>query len=62
MRTACHNILYTMVNSRAYADGNLNVGMVAWMKIMIAADVAVAVVALGLEVLIIKEFRKRRQS
>jgi beta-glucosidase len=43
MRTATKNILYVVVNSRAYTEANLNPGMPTWEKIAIAADVVLAV-------------------
>ncbi len=59
MRRACHNIMYTVVNSRAYA-GEVDMGMENWMKVMIGLDVVVGIVLLGVEVLLIKRYRKNR--
>ena len=46
MREASHNILYTVVNSRAYAEENLNPGMEAWEVAAIAVDVVVVALIL----------------
>ncbi|MCD8086027.1 MAG: hypothetical protein LUF28_06845, partial [Clostridiales bacterium] len=62
MRTACHNILYVTVNSRAYAEENLSEGMAGWQIALIAVDVIVAVVVLGCEVLIFKGYKKRKAN
>lgn len=62
MRKACHNILYTVVNSRAYAPENLNPGMAAWQIVLIAMDVVMAAAFLAVEVLIFKNYKKRRQA
>lgn len=61
MRNASHNILYTVVNSRAYADENIAYRMSAWMVGMISVDVAVALVLILAEVLLIKKYRTRRK-
>ena len=42
MRESTKNILYVVVNSRAYDPENLNKGMPIWQVIMIAADVVIA--------------------
>ncbi len=60
MRTACRNILYTVVNSRAYAPENLNAGGPGWHKAAYAVDGALAVLFIGLEVLIFRAYKKRR--
>jgi len=62
MRNACHNILYTVVNSRAYDEANLHPGLPGWQKIMIVADVVAAIVIVGLAVLSIKKYRKDTQN
>jgi beta-glucosidase len=43
MRTATKNILYVVVNSRAYSAENLNPSTPVWQKIAIAADVVLGV-------------------
>ena len=59
MRTASKNILYTVVNSRAYEEENLNAGMPAWKIAAIGIDVVLAIGIIGLEVVAIKRFKKR---
>ncbi len=58
MRTATKNILYVVVNSRAYDPANLNMGMPVWKIIMIIADIVIgALLALRL-VLALRRYRK----
>ena len=47
MRQAAKNILYTVVNSRAYAEENLNPGMQSWQIMLIAADVIIGVAVIA---------------
>lgn len=58
MRTACKNMMYTVVNSNAYADG-AEVEMALWMKMLIGADIILAIIFVGCEILTIKKYRKR---
>ena len=60
MRTATKNILYTVVNSRAYAPENLNPGMASWKVIMIVCDVVFAVLMICLMYIFIKNFGKNK--
>jgi beta-glucosidase len=62
MRDASKNILYTVVNSRAYAPENLNAGMATWKKIMIAVDVIFAALMVCLMVIFVKNFKKNRAA
>ena len=62
LREASKNILYTVVNSRAYAEENLNPGMPKWKVIMIGADVVVALLIVGLEITTIKGYKKRKEE
>lgn len=62
LREASKNILYTVVNSRAYAEENLNPGMPKWKIIMIGADVIVALLIVGLEYAAIKGYKKRKEE
>lgn len=62
MRQACKNQLYTVVNSRAYADDNIHMGMHKWQKIMVAADVVVVLVLVAGEVVLIRNYRKRTNA
>lgn len=59
MRQASKNILYTVVNSRAYDPENLETGLMAWQIAAIAADVVLAAVIIVLEIAAIKKFRRR---
>ena len=60
MRQASKNILYTVVNSRAYAPENLNSGMPAWQIALIAADVILAAVFVVLEYRAVKGYTRRK--
>lgn len=62
MRQACKNILYTVVNSRAYAEENLNPGMPAWEILMIVVDVIVVALLAVWEVMAVKKFKKGREE
>lgn len=62
MRTASKNILYTIVNSRAYAPENLDTGMMTWQIAAIVIDIILAAVIVALEVVTIRRFRKREKS
>ena len=62
MRTATHNILYTVVNSRAYSEENLNPGMAGWQIAAIVIDVLLAVVIIVLEVAVIKKGYDKRKK
>ena len=62
-RQACKNILYTVVNSRAYYPENLNPGMPGWEKVMIGVDVVLAAALIALEVLVVKKgYAKRKEE
>lgn len=62
MRRAAHNILYTVVNSRAYDEKNLTTGLLLWQIILIVVDVLLAALIIFLEVVTIKRFRVRSQA
>ena len=62
LREASKNILYTVVNSRAYAAENLNPGMAKWEIIMIGADVIVALLIVALEIKTFKSYKKRKEE
>ena len=59
MRQACKNIMYTVVNSRAYDPENLETGLMTWQIAAIVIDVVFAAVIILLEVVTIRKFRKR---
>ncbi len=60
MRDASKNILYTVVNSRAYAPENLSMGMASWKKLMIALDVIFGALMVCLMAIFIKNYNKRK--
>ena len=62
LRESAKNILYTVVNSRAYAEENLNPGMAKWQIVLIGADVLVALVFVTLEVKTLKGYKKRKEE
>lgn len=62
MRQACKNILYTVVNSRAYAPENLETGLENWEKMLIAIDCAMGAIVIVLEVLTIRRYRKQKNA
>ncbi len=62
MREATQNILYTVVNSRAYAPENLKEGMASWKVIMIVVDCVFAVLMVCLMTVFFKNFKKNREK
>ena len=62
MRQAAKNILYTTVNSRAYAPENLNPGMPGWQVTAIVVDVLVALALLALEWFVIRKAYLKRKA
>lgn len=58
MRQACKNIMYTVVNSRAYAPENLSTGPMGWQIAAIVIDILFAGIIVLLEVLSIKRYKK----
>ena len=62
MRDAAHHIMYTVVNSRAYSEENLNRGMEGWMKIAIAIDVILAALLILLECTVVRKGYKKRKA
>lgn len=62
MRRASKNILYMVVNSRACAPENIDLGLAKWQVALIVVDVIIAAVIIALEVLIIRKYRKAIQS
>lgn len=62
MRQACKNIMYTTVNSRAYTEEALNVGMPAWKFIAIVVDIVLVAGIIILEAETIKRYRKRAKD
>ena len=64
MRTATKNILYTVVNSRAYSDEGIAKATQPnqWETILNTVNIAVAVVLVLWEVLLVRSFLKRKKS
>lgn len=62
MRQASKNIMYTVVNSRAYDEANLQTGLMTWQIAMIVIDIVLAAGVIALEVVTIKRYRTRKAS
>ena len=62
MRRAAKNIMYTVVNSRAYDETNLNMGMETWKKIAIVIDVFLVAGLILLEMAAVRRFKKRSEA
>jgi beta-glucosidase len=62
MRTSTKNILYVVVNSRAYEEANLNPSMPVWEKIAIAVDVVLGVALVFGAVTVYKKAKKKEES
>ncbi len=62
MRQACKNIMYTVVNSRAYDEANLQTGLMNWQIAAIVIDVILGILVIFLEVLAIRKFRKEKSA
>jgi beta-glucosidase len=61
LRNACHNIMYTVVNSSAYADGG-SASMPLWQIIAIVVDVIVAALLALWLVLAIRKYRRTKTT
>lgn len=59
MRNACHNILYTVANSRA-CDAKRTTGWATWKVVLTIADAAAVVLVILWEVLAARGYRKRQ--
>lgn len=60
MRQACKNIMYTVVNSRAYDEANMETGLKNWQIIAIVIDILLAGLIVFLEVKTVNNFKKRK--
>lgn len=60
MRTASKNIMYTVVNSRAYEPENMTTGLMAWQIAAIIIDVIFAALIILLEVFAVKKFKANK--
>ena len=61
MRQASKNILYTVVNSRAY-DKEVSTGLPTWQKILYAIDVILVLLLACLEFLVIKKYLAKKKE
>ena len=59
MRTSAKNILYVVVNSRAYAEENLNPGTPIWKTILYVCDAALAAIGLFWAYRLYKKYKER---
>lgn len=57
MRQACKNIMYTVVNSRAYDPKNLETGLLDWQKAAIGIDVCLGIMLVLLEVRAVRKMK-----
>ncbi len=62
LRQACKNIMYTTVNSGNYYPENLDKGMDKLTKMFITIDVIAAVVLIGLEILVVMLYLKKKKQ
>ena len=62
MRQACKNIMYTVVNSRAYDPANLQTGLMGWQIAGIIIDIILGALIVLLEVLTIRKFKKDKAA
>ena len=60
MRNACKNVMYTVVSSWAYDGEHEETGMENWKKAGIGIDIVIALFIAGMEVLVIKGYKKRK--
>ena len=60
MRNACKNVMYTVVSSWAYDGEHEETGMENWKKAGIGIDIVIALFMAGMEVLVIKGYKKRK--
>lgn len=61
-RQACKNIMYTVVNSRAYDPANLRAGLMGWQKAFICVDIILVLLVVLLEIKAIKKFKKDKTA
>ena len=62
MRNACKNVMYTVVSSWAYDGKHKETGMENWKKAGIGIDVVIALFIAGMEVLVIRGYKKRKNA
>ena len=59
MRNACKNVMYTVVTCWAYEDGEIRTTMETWKKVAIGIDVVLAAGIIVMEILAVKNIKKR---
>ena len=62
MRNACKNVMYTVVSSWVYDGKHKETGMENWKKAGIGIDVVIALFIAGMEVLVIRGYKKRKNA
>ena len=62
MRNACKNVMYTVVSSWAYDGKHKEAGMENWKKAAIGIDVVIVLFMAGMEVLVIRGYKKRKNA
>ena len=62
MRNACKNVMYTVVSSWAYDGEHEETGMENWKKAGIGIDIVIALFIAGMEVLVIRGYKKRKNA
>ena len=60
MRNACKNVMYTVVSSWAYDGEHEETGMENWKKAGIGINIVIALFMAGMEVLVIRGYKKRK--
>ena len=62
MKNACKNVMYTVVSSWAYDGEHEETGMENWKKAGIGIDIVIALFMAGMEVLVIRGYKKRKNA
>ena len=62
MRNACKNVMYTVVSIWAYDGEHEETGMENWKKAGIGIDIVIALFMAGMEVLVIRGYKKRKNA
>ena len=62
MRRACKNIMYTVVNSGAYENGDVTVETMGWQKALMAGDAVIVIVLAAVELTYVRNGWKKRKE
>lgn len=63
MREACHDVLYTAVNSRGFEEENMTTGPMLWQVIMVVADILIGILLIVFEILFVRKgYLKRKKN